>query len=153
MEIITLVGIIIGIIVGVIAILEKTFRFLPRKKKTVLRTKIKKLPYKVESIIGKQGRELGDFLNVRGITIDSDNYIYVSDGWNHKIKIFDSNLIFIKAWGKKGKKKGELDTPTGLAFDSQGFLYVIDRYNIESKNLTKMVISNYHLGIRIMMIF
>ena len=60
-----------------------------------------------------------------GITIHS-NYVYVCDGNNHCIQVFDMDLTFIKSIGSYGKGEGEFTMPEDIKFDTSGNMYVAD---------------------------
>ncbi len=66
-----------------------------------------------------------------GIAV-KDNYLYVSDTYNHHIQALkiaqDGNLSFGFTFGKKGKEKGELSNPEGLLVIGDR-LYVCDSAN------------------------
>ena len=62
------------------------------------------------------------------IIIDN-NLLYVSERYNNRISIFDTNGCFIHCFGKRGSGKGEFNSPYGITVDSLGNLYVSDSYN------------------------
>jgi Mg-chelatase subunit ChlD/sugar lactone lactonase YvrE len=65
----------------------------------------------------------------RGIAVGPDGSVYVSDGANHVIAVFDPDLSRRETWGSPGRKIGQLDTPLGLSVDSDGKVYVADSGN------------------------
>jgi len=81
--------------------------------------------------------ELGDgqFFEPWGVDVDSQGQIYVSDTWNGRIQVFDSEGNFLRKWGRYGSTNGELGDatalfgPRGLAIDSTGNLLVADTGN------------------------
>lgn len=59
----------------------------------------------------------------------SKNNIYVVDGDNHRIVIYDKDGQYRKQFGKKGAGKGEFNYPVGIGNDHQGNIYVADTQN------------------------
>ncbi len=63
------------------------------------------------------------------VSVSKNGRIYVVDGLNHQIRIFDSNGNEAGSLGRKGAEKGELFRPLGLSLDSNGNVYVADSGN------------------------
>lgn len=64
------------------------------------------------------------------LTLDSDGFIYVCDGYeNACIHKYDPDGQFIKTWGSPGSGPGEFDLPHCVRFDRRGRLIVADRSN------------------------
>jgi len=55
--------------------------------------------------------------------------VYVVDGGNHRIAVFDRQGKYLFAMGREGEGPGELTAPVGIALDEQGRVYVADRGN------------------------
>ncbi|MCX8045059.1 MAG: NHL repeat-containing protein [Desulfobacterota bacterium] len=55
--------------------------------------------------------------------------IYVADGVNHCIKVFDEHGSFLTSIGGKGDAPGKLNSPLGIALGTDGTLYVADSGN------------------------
>ncbi len=65
-----------------------------------------------------------------GIAIDeARNRVYVSDGTEHRIVVFDMQGQHIKSFGQLGPQEGNFYSPQGLAVDRDGNLYVADMLN------------------------
>jgi len=68
-----------------------------------------------------------------GITVGSDNKIYVADVGYHRIQRFDANGNYEASWGGYGSADSstipQLDKPQGMAIDSAGNIYVADTGN------------------------
>ena len=64
-----------------------------------------------------------------GIYVGPDNNIYIADGGNHYIKVFDQSGNFVREFGGLGTADGQLSIPYGVAFDSEGNIWVADRGN------------------------
>jgi len=82
------------------------------------------------------------FLNPYGITVDSQNKIYVADSGHHRILKFDANGLVptmgAAAWGEYGSADDrpipQFDNPQGMAIEETGtlgeyFIYVADTGN------------------------
>jgi hypothetical protein len=88
------------------------------------------------SSFGSPGTGDGQFLNPRGIAINSTGYIYVADVNSHRVEIFNSAGIYQLQLGGcltggclSGSADGEFTSPQGIAFNSTGYIYVADFYN------------------------
>ncbi len=71
----------------------------------------------------------GQFDNPRDIAINSSGAVYVVDGDNHRIQVFDAQGNFIHEWGERGSGDGQFETPRGIAIDSSGAVYVAEWSN------------------------
>ena len=70
----------------------------------------------------------------RGIYIDSDDTLYISDGNNNRIQKWTSNAtvgetVAGASNGNRGSTSTTLDGPTDITFDRQGYMYVVDTDN------------------------
>ena len=52
--------------------------------------------------VGQRGSKEGEFIDPRGVTL-YDNQVYVCDGYNHHIQVFDLDLNFLRSTGSHGK--------------------------------------------------
>jgi len=74
-------------------------------------------------IIGGPGRRLQ---SPRGVAVDGEDNIYVSDSKRNVILVYDSAGEFVRTIGSYGEE-GLLDHPSGIAIDGKaGHLYVVD---------------------------
>jgi len=79
----------------------------------------------------------GQFRQPTDIAWDSDDNIYVSDGYtNSRVAKFDKNGAWIKSWGSRGpggahanENPSQFSTPHNIGIDRQNNLYVADRGN------------------------
>ncbi len=76
---------------------------------------------------GYKGTAPGEFDRPMGICGDSDNCIYISDTYNHRIQKFDETGRFITEWGNYGSEEERINFPIGIAVDRKGLVYVVDR--------------------------
>jgi hypothetical protein len=72
----------------------------------------------------------GEFGALSGLEVDGEGRIYVSDAFNHEIRVFDPDGAFSLAFGRRGEGPGELDTPVGVRQDHQGRLWVREARNM-----------------------
>ena len=77
---------------------------------------------------GSKGSKPGEFDTPRGVKVHQ-NQVYVCDFHNHRIQLFDLELLFITSFGTEGSGQGQFDRPEDLAFDSQGNIYVSEYGN------------------------
>ncbi|MBI5408080.1 MAG: NHL repeat-containing protein [Nitrospirae bacterium] len=70
-----------------------------------------------------------DFKEPSDVSVSRDGFIYVVDGVNNKIKVFNQSGKFIFSFGKKGGGNGEFNFPLGIDIDSTGRVYVADSGN------------------------
>ncbi len=71
----------------------------------------------------------GVFFGPRGIAVDKDGHVLVSDTGNKRVQIFDSGGTFISQFGGSGLQPGQLDEPVGIDTDAQGNIVVADTWN------------------------
>ena len=79
--------------------------------------------------IGGPGNGEIQFNRPSGITIDSDNNVYIADTLNHRIQKLSPDLAFIQSWGEFGDTHGSLNAPWGICTDDDDFVYVADHKN------------------------
>jgi len=75
---------------------------------------------------GKAGDQEGEFNRPWGIAIDKNGDVYVADGLNARVQIFDKDGKFITMFGKRGDKPGSFSQVKGIGVDSDGNIYVVD---------------------------
>jgi DNA-binding beta-propeller fold protein YncE len=72
----------------------------------------------------------GMFRQVTDMTWDSDDNVYISDGYiNSRIAKYDKAGNWLGSWGEPGSGPGQLNTPHSIVADRQNRLYVADRGN------------------------
>lgn len=76
--------------------------------------------------IGKRGSGDGEFNLPRDVALGKDGRIYVVDGGNFRVQIFDKAGKFLKSFGAVGKQLGNFARPKEIATDRQGNVYVAD---------------------------
>lgn len=75
---------------------------------------------------GKRGNGPGEFNLPRDVAVGKDNKLYVVDGGNFRIQVFDSEGKFLQTFGGIGKQLGDFGRPKEADTDKDGNLYVID---------------------------
>ncbi len=73
----------------------------------------------------------------RGIALDSDENVYVTDDYTSQIFIYNQDGEFLAKWGAKGSGDGELHSPGGIDFDSNDNLFVVDSLNHRVQKFTR----------------
>lgn len=76
--------------------------------------------------IGKRGTAPGEFNLPRDLAIGKDGRLYVVDGGNFRIQVFDRDGKYLTSWGKVGKQLGDFARPKEIATDAEGNVYVVD---------------------------
>lgn len=79
----------------------------------------------------------GMFRNPTDIAFDSDDNLYISDGYtNSRVAKFDKHGNWIKSWGSRGyggphagENPGKFNVPHNIGIDRQNHVYVADRQN------------------------
>ena len=66
------------------------------------------------------------FLQPSDVEVGKDHRIYVLDGVNNQVKVFDEKGAFLFSFGSRGAAKGQFESPVGLTIDSrEGSLWLI----------------------------
>ena len=85
---------------------------------------------------GGHGRAPGKFVRPQGITVDTDDRIWVADACNHRIQIFDETGQLLNVWGDHGKGVGQLSYPYVIELDGRGHAYVCEFGNNRIQKFT-----------------
>lgn len=76
--------------------------------------------------IGKRGSAPGEFNLPRDLAIARDGRLYVVDGGNFRVQVFDAEGTFLKSFGSVGKQFGQFARPKEVAVGPDGNVYVVD---------------------------
>jgi sugar lactone lactonase YvrE len=76
--------------------------------------------------IGKRGSGEGEFNLPRDVAIGKDGHLYVVDGGNFRVQVFDRDGKFIRTFGSVGRQFGQFARPKEIASDAAGNVYVVD---------------------------
>ena len=78
----------------------------------------------------KTSMELGAALSMPSdVGIGKDGRIYVVDGGNHQVAVFDDLGARVATLGARGSEEGQLESPVGLGVSRKGEVYVADKGN------------------------
>ena len=78
---------------------------------------------------GKEGSSVGMLNYPWGVAVNARDEIAVTDSWNHRVQIFNSDGRYVRSFGRAGNKVGELKFPTGITFYKNGNIFVADSSN------------------------
>lgn len=76
--------------------------------------------------LGKRGIGPGEFNLPRDVAIGLNGQIYVVDGGNFRIQVFDRTGRYLNSFGSVGKQMGNFARPKEIATDASGNVYVVD---------------------------
>jgi DNA-binding beta-propeller fold protein YncE len=76
--------------------------------------------------IGKRGIGPGEFNLPRDVAVGNNGQIYVVDGGNFRVQIFDTNGKYLSSFGSVGKQLGNFARPKEIAADAAGNIFVVD---------------------------
>jgi hypothetical protein len=83
-------------------------------------------PTTVFSIGQEDGRDWELLSGVRQVAFDTRDNLYVLDGNNYRVLVFDANGKFVRKISKQGEGPGELMAPVGMAITADGSIVVGD---------------------------
>ena len=90
---------------------------------------VKSFQFKSVLSFGKEGSSVGIFNSPWGVAVNSKDEIAVTDCWNHRVQIFNSDGNYLRSFGRQGNKSGEFSYPRGIAFHKNGNIFVTDWSN------------------------
>ncbi len=76
--------------------------------------------------IGKRGSGPGEFNLPRDLAIGTGGRLYVVDGGNFRVVVFDKDGNYLQSFGSVGKQYGQFARPKEIAADRDGNIYVVD---------------------------
>ena len=76
--------------------------------------------------LGKRGIGPGEFNLPRDVAIGINGQIYVVDGGNFRVQVFDRTGRYMNSFGSVGKQMGNFARPKEIATDASGNVYVVD---------------------------
>ena len=85
---------------------------------------------------GRSGNGRGEFIWAAGMTLDSQDNIYVTDEWLNRVNVFDPEGNLLMDWGTNGSGAGEFDGPSGIVCDGDDNLYIVDSRNHRVQKFT-----------------
>ena len=90
---------------------------------------VKSFQFKPVLSFGKAGSSVGMFKNPWEVAVNSKDEIAVTDFWNHRVQIFNSDGNYLRSFGRQGNKSGEFSYPKGITFHKNGNIFVADNGN------------------------
>jgi len=83
---------------------------------------------------GRRGDSPGDFQLIKGVAIDSENHIYITEGKAHVVYIFSENGEYLLSMGGAYTSDaiaapGGFLIPQGIYIDGKDTIYVVDQMN------------------------
>jgi DNA-binding beta-propeller fold protein YncE len=76
--------------------------------------------------IGKRGTGPGELNLPRDVTIGLDGLLYVVDGGNFRVQVYQPDGTFVKTFGGIGRQRGQFSRPKEAATDPAGNIYIVD---------------------------
>lgn len=76
--------------------------------------------------IGRRGAGPGEMNHPRDLAIGKDGRLYVVDGGNFRVLVFDREGRYLTSFGSVGKGVGQFARPKEIAVDRNGNVYVAD---------------------------
>jgi DNA-binding beta-propeller fold protein YncE len=77
---------------------------------------------------GTPGEEKREFRYPFLMTLDKDNYLYITDVVNTRVQVFNSDGLFVTIIGGWGVEKGNFFRPKGVAIDNNNRVFISDSY-------------------------
>jgi len=93
-----------------------------RHRVTVIDARSGKLLHTISS----RGKGDGELNLPRDATLGEDGNLYVVDGGNFRVQVFNQQGDFIKSFGDIGRRGGQFSRPKGIGIDKNGNTYVAD---------------------------
>ena len=78
------------------------------------------------SIIGYHGDKNGQFNHPRGLAFNNNKLLYVVDGKNHRVQVFQQDDKFTFSFGNRGNNPGQFQFPVRIAIDPNNNVLVTD---------------------------
>jgi DNA-binding beta-propeller fold protein YncE len=76
--------------------------------------------------IGKRGEKDGELNLPRDVALAPNGQVYVVDGGNFRVQVFEPDGRFVKTFGTVGQQSGQFSRPKEMAIDKEGRVYVVD---------------------------
>jgi DNA-binding beta-propeller fold protein YncE len=76
--------------------------------------------------IGRRGDGPGEFNLPRDVSVGPQGQLYVVDGGNFRVQVFDAEGKYVKTFGAIGRQSGQFSRPKEVANDPAGNVYVVD---------------------------
>jgi hypothetical protein len=90
---------------------------------------LREKPAEVFTVGTVEGADWEMFSGIRSVVFDRSDNMYLLDGQNTRIVVFDARGRFVRQFGKKGGGPGELQAPLAMDIGADGNLIVSDLAN------------------------
>ena len=87
---------------------------------------VKPFQFRPVLFFGKESSSVGMFKYPLGVAVNARDEIAVTDHYNHRVQIFNSDGNYLRSFGREGNKVGELKYPVGIACHNNGKIFVAD---------------------------
>ena len=81
------------------------------------------------SLFGERGLYVGNLARPKGIAVDDEENIYVTEGYYDYLLVFDKEGRLLLPIGGTGSQPGQFYLPTGVWTDSRNRIFVSDMFN------------------------
>ena len=78
------------------------------------------------SVIGCHGDKNGQFRQPRGLAFNNNKLLYVVDGFNDRVQVFQQDDKFAFSFGNRGNNPGQFQCPVRIAIDPNNNVLVTD---------------------------
>ncbi len=78
---------------------------------------------------GKRGTSDGDFSVPKGIGVDTEGRIYVTETLNHRVQTFDKTGKWLLKFGSKGNGNSQFNMADSIAISDKSEIFVLDKGN------------------------
>jgi DNA-binding beta-propeller fold protein YncE len=82
-----------------------------------------------QTAIGELGDGNDGLFRPKGISLDSENHIYLVEGLRGTIQVFDRDGQLLYFFGGRGTALGQFQLPAGIFIDHGDRIFVVDSYN------------------------
>ena len=88
-------------------------------------------PFQFKPVLsfGKEGSSEGMFKFPWWVVVNAKDEIVVTDYYNHRVQIFNSEGNYLRSFGRHGTKGGQFNFPTGIIYHNNGNIFVADKGN------------------------
>ena len=80
------------------------------------------------SVIGCYGNKNGQFNHPRGLAFNNNKLLYVVDGWNYRVQVFQQDDTFAFSFGNRGSNPGQFQCPVRIAIDPKNNNVLVTDY-------------------------
>ena len=78
------------------------------------------------SVIGCRGNKNGQFIYPRGLSFNNNQLLYVVDGFNYRVQVFNKDDTFAFSFGSRGSNPGQFQWPVRISIDPNNNVLVTD---------------------------